>query len=39
MLDWLQWQVTELRASLDRCEVAHVAMAAELMLSEGRPRR
>src|SRR5215467_9761182 len=30
VLDRLQWQVAELRASLDRCAAAHSIMAAEL---------
>jgi len=30
VLDRLQWQLAELRASLDRCAVAHEAMAREL---------
>jgi len=29
VLDRLQWQMAELRANLDRCAVAHAAMAAE----------
>jgi hypothetical protein len=31
VLDRLQWQLAELRASLDRCAVAQAAMAAELI--------
>ena len=30
VLDRLQWQIVELRASLDRCAMTHAAMAAEL---------
>jgi len=29
VLDRLQWQLAELRASLDRCAVAHAGMEAE----------
>ena len=31
VLDRLAWQIAELRASLERCAVAHAAMAAELI--------
>jgi len=30
VLDRLAWQLAELRASLDRCAIAHAVMAAEL---------
>ena len=30
VLDRLAWQIAELRASLDRCAIAHAVMAAEL---------
>ena len=30
VLDRLAWQLAELRANLDKCAVAHAAMAAEL---------
>jgi hypothetical protein len=33
VLDRLQWQIAELRASLDRCAVANAAMAVELSAS------
>jgi hypothetical protein len=33
VLDRLQWQLAELRASLERAAVAHAAMAAELSTS------
>jgi hypothetical protein len=33
VLDRLQWQLAELRANLDRCAVAHAAMAVELSAS------
>jgi flavin-binding protein dodecin len=36
VLDRLAWQVAELRASLDRCAVAHEVMYAELMVGFSR---
>jgi hypothetical protein len=35
VLDRLQWQLAELRVSLDRCAAANAAMAAELSASPG----
>jgi hypothetical protein len=35
VLDRLAWQIAELRAGLDRCAVAHAAMAVELAASPG----
>jgi len=39
VFDRLAWQLAELRANLDRCAVAHAAMAAESALAEWKPGR
>jgi hypothetical protein len=38
VLGRLQWQLAELRASLDKIAVAHAAMAAELVSCPGASR-